>query len=318
MSESTEIAPRYLSQDEVKRLARPQLARWFVCVAFEWSLIAAAIAVAVSVAPLWARILLAIFIGTRIHALGILAHEGVHYSLLRSKRYNDLVANLFTGYPLFLTVQGYRTNHLKHHWRLETPEDPSKITLDSHPQDWTFPMRPRRVFWILVRDLVGLSQASSISLLRYLWNIPNRRLHMLAIAIMHGTALTIAILLDHSWAYWGLYLLPAFTVTPMCYRIRGVAEHSAVVTHDRRFKREKLDVLATTRTTLVNPVFGALLAPYNVSYHVEHHLYPAVSCFLLPEVHRALMAQASVAQALHVTRGHTGLFRELTAEPVHE
>ena len=305
-----------LTAEELKALSHPNLYRWLGWVAVEWSLIGGAIALAVLTPELWIRIVLGAFIGTRIHALGILAHEGVHWNVSASKSFNDAIANYLTAYPLMMTVQGYRSNHLDHHWRLETPDDPSRLSLDAHPADWTFPMRRRRVFWILFRDLIGLSQASSISLLRYLWNIPDRRPHIARLVIMHAVAASLAFGTGHGWIYWGLWLIPLFTVAPMCYRIRGVAEHSAVATAEMRFRRAEPDVVTTTRTTRANPLLAALIAPYHVSLHIEHHLHPSIPFFRLPRLHARLMADPAFASRAHVTRGYRALFRELTRNDV--
>ena len=54
-----------------------------------------------------------------------------------------------------------------------------------------------------------------------------------------------------------------------------------------------------------------LLAPHNVHYHVDHHLYPSVPYYYLPGLHAQLLAQPEYMARAHITDGYcTGLRRE--------
>ena len=46
-----------------------------------------------------------------------------------------------------------------------------------------------------------------------------------------------------------------------------------------------------TRTTKANLLWRALVAPYWVNYHVEHHLLMYIPCYRLARFHRLLMAK---------------------------
>jgi len=63
-------------------------------------------------------------IGARMHALAILMHDATHYRFLKNRKLNDLITNITTMYPLFLTIENYRGNHLSHHKNLNTEHDP--------------------------------------------------------------------------------------------------------------------------------------------------------------------------------------------------
>ena len=63
-------------------------------------------------------------------------------------------------------------------------------------------------------------------------------------------------------------------------RVRNIAEHAVVPDNNDPFRN--------ARTTIANPLARALLAPYWVNYHVEHHLLFWVPCYRLPQVHAAL------------------------------
>jgi len=53
-----------------------------------------------------------------------------------------------------------------------------------------------------------------------------------------------------------------------------------------------------------------LLAPYNMSFHIEHHLYPSVPVFRLRDLHDTLMRNPDYRMRARVTRSYRRLFNE--------
>jgi fatty acid desaturase len=304
-----------IDKQELRPLLRPSPWHWLGAVTLEWAIIATTI-LACNLLHFWWLWVVAVFIiGTRQHALGVLAHDGSHHLVARSLFWNDLLSNFLSAYPLTFTVQGFRSMHLKHHWYLETPADPSKITIDHHPKEWTFPMPKRSFIGMFVRDLTGLSQKSSASLLGYLWEIPGgRTIHIIRLLTLHGFFIALSIFTGHIWTYFILWILPLFTVAMACYRVRSIAEHSGIGLQAERYLQTKVDSLSMTRTTLGSPILGFIFAPYHISYHIEHHLYPYVPVFRLPEVHKRLKDNPIYQSKAHITRGYLQLFRELITD----
>jgi fatty acid desaturase len=66
-------------------------------------------------------------------------------------------------------------------------------------------------------------------------------------------------------------------------RIRNIAEHAVVPDND--------DVFRNARTTYASWWVRALVAPYWVNYHVDHHLLFYVPCYNLPKLHALLLAK---------------------------
>jgi fatty acid desaturase len=83
------------------------------------------------------------------------------------------------------------------------------------------------------------------------------------------------------WAYPVLWLLPLVTLTVVCHLIRSFVEHG-VLTEERP---EHDNLLISIQS---NPFERAIVAPFNMNFHAEHHLYPAVPARRLPELRRAL------------------------------
>ena len=85
------------------------------------------------------------------------------------------------------------------------------------------------------------------------------------------------------WLYPLLWVTASMTWEPMIARFRAIGEHSMVLDNDDPFRN--------TRTTRANWLERALIAPYFVNYHIEHHLLLFVPCYNLPAVHELLLAK---------------------------
>jgi fatty acid desaturase len=302
-----------IGKEELRRFAGTNTRDWLGAVALEWVIIGATIWSCIAFPFWWLWVVGFFVIGTRQHALAVLAHDGAHHLVARSLFWNDLLSNFLAAYPMTFTTEGFRSTHLKHHWYLETQDDPSKISVDHHPQEWMFPMSKKSFVGMLVRDLTGLSQKASASLLKYLWDIPGgKKKHIIRLVILHGSFIALCALTGHVWTYVLLWILPLFTVAVACYRLRSIAEHSGMSPQEGRYARTSVDSLISTRTTIGGPVLQFIFAPYNISYHIEHHLYPYVPVFFLRKLHGRLRENPVYASNAHITRGYVQLFRELT------
>ena len=108
------------------------------------------------------------------------------------------------------------------------------------------------------------------------------------------------------WAYPLLWLVPLLTWMMVITRIRNIAEHAVVPDSD--------DPLRNTRTTRANLIERALIAPYFVNYHLEHHLLYYVPCYNLPKLHAILMRGPHAAR-MEVQPNYLSVLRLATAKP---
>jgi fatty acid desaturase len=283
----------------------------------EWAAIAAAILVAEAVvaavpAARWLYPLVVIWIGARQHALGIIGHDAAHYRFLPNRRWNDLVGDVFVQWPVFITVEGFRKFHGEHHQHLGVEGDGNRRLWRTHRPDgafsaeWAYPktrlgyvatiLRRAAVFtglfWI-VRGLVG-------SML-----FARSHAHRLGrIAWLAGVATLLT--LTHTWDGFLLYwIVPYCTWHIATQYIRLSCEHSAIPSDDPAYGQ--------TRTTIPGTWGGLLVLPRNVGYHLEHHWYPAVPFYRLPELHAALMAQPGFRERAVVTRSVGASLRQLVS-----
>ena len=124
----------------------------------EWTLIVAAIAVAIRWWNGPVIVFAALFIATRQHAILVLYHDGVHCLVARSRRVNDFIVNSVVGVPLLLPIHLYRALHLSHHRHLGAACDPERVLL-YRGQPWTFrPLAARRAGAAARRRRAGLER----------------------------------------------------------------------------------------------------------------------------------------------------------------
>ena len=91
------------------------------------------------------------------------------------------------------------------------------------------------------------------------------------------------------------------TLFSLFYRIRSITEHSGV---------EGGDDFKNTRTTKVPWYLSYFLAPLNVNYHVEHHLFTFCPWYNLPMAHKMLRAKGHTSK-MEIANGYGDVFKKI-------
>ena len=107
------------------------------------------------------------------------------------------------------------------------------------------------------------------------------------------------------WVWLTLWLLPMATWLPCVSRIRNIAEHALI-------RQNEADPLRQARTTRANWLERALVAPYCVNYHCEHHMFTQLACCNLPRAHRMLARRHATAR-MQTERGYVALLTRACA-----
>jgi fatty acid desaturase len=84
-------------------------------------------------------------------------------------------------------------------------------------------------------------------------------------------------------------------------RLRNIAEHALVA-------KDEPDPLHHARTTKANWIERALIAPYYVNYHCEHHMFMHIPCYHLPKAHR-LLGQKGVLARMEIAPSYPAMLR---------
>ncbi|RYY92305.1 MAG: fatty acid desaturase [Comamonadaceae bacterium] len=223
-----------------------------------------------------------VIVGTRQLGLFVLMHDGAHAVLHRNRRINDWVAHWLCS-P---TLRDYRPYHLQHHRFVQQTEDPDLVL--SAP----FPITRASLWRKVVRDLTGQTFFKQ----RFGGKSVDRR-------FLVGNAIGFAAFAAAGW-WWvwvAMWLLPVMTWLPLISRIRNIAEHALI-------DQNQADPLRQARTTQANWLERALVAPYWVNYHCEHHMFTHLPCWQLPKAHRLLQAGGTLPR-METQTGYASLLR---------
>lgn len=234
-----------------------------------------------------------IAIGTRQHALFVLAHDAAHYLLFEGRALNDLAGRACAA-AQGLSMCTYRVIHRLHHNNLYGPLDPDTALHGGYPRGKWYLMRK------LLKDLCGLTAWKTYAYflggapaLNTQTNVALRPLDDTSAKLKDEArtdrntvvAMHVALLVFFAWSghlaqYLVLWILPLVTVVQALLRLRAIAEHGATTDFS--------SPLTAARTNLAPAWLEWLLFPHHVNYHIEHHLYASVPHYRLPELHREM------------------------------
>ena len=291
------MAPQlHEAASEAARMERPRLARElyeprllaslaFLAVAFGayfgFGFLAAR--VAQSETPLWLRIVIVPFLvlasGQGAHLLGFAGHEGIHVMLHRNKWVSTLLgafASAATAFPAL----GYGVAHWNHHRYTNQASDPDSAL---YPQFRTFWARFFFARSIGTRShMRNLFRMAAGRPLPLGYRLPFTIREQQILAVLNLSFLTFWFTLYVVIAYQAPTMalfaigLPLLALLPMS-GLRGYVEHAGMGLGMFRDSRSYTHPLYTT-------IF------FGNNYHLEHHVYPGVPCYNLPQVHRILVA----------------------------
>jgi fatty acid desaturase len=304
-----------LEKQLLRRLARVSAARGLWSLVWSYSLILGALALYVLRPNALTFAVAFVIVGTRQHALAILMHEAAHFLLLPNRNWNDRVSDWLCAAPLMLSTAAYRQIHFAHHKHTWTEQDPDLLLASR------FPVTKRSLLRKVSRDLLGIvGLKRQIGLARAFGGLSltgkgleGKRLATVGATLLknqyrflvfNGVVCVALTALGRPEAYVLLWLLPSLTLFSLMLRLRSIAEHAAI--------DDPNDELKHTRTTLAPAWVRFFVAPHNVGYHLEHHLYQFVPQYHLPTLHRALFASGALDGA-EVSHGYRSVWRKATS-----
>jgi len=297
--------------EEVRKLS--QISEWksVSTIMRQWALVIAFVvgfyALAPHVGP-WKFLLYAacvVAIASRQHCLLSLMHEATHYRLSKVKPWNDFISDMFCAFPVGVSTELYRRDHLLHHQYNSTDKDPNWVGMQSH-EDWHWPKDHLQALKLFVLDLTGLAAHKTLLFL-FMWSplqatinkqLVLSRSERLRLVTFLAPSITVLTVFHLWWVAFAFWFIPAVSVLGALLRLRSLAEHS-VLEGDHDLER--------TRHVEASWFERLTLAPINVNYHLAHHLYPSVPFYNLPRLHRRLMECKDFRHHAHVTPGYLGI-----------
>lgn len=260
-------------------------------------------AVIVVVAVRWTpwAIVPAFLLMGRTHAqFASLMHEAAHRLLFSNKRANDMVGRWLLGYPSFTSTDAYRRVHMAHHRQEFGPDEPDIALYRGYPISPDSLRRKLirdatgRTGLKLMRGLFGNARSSNQQSRRTFWKIMAVQVLLLAAAIASG----------HWWVYPVLWVAPYLTVWRVINRLRSIAEHGGM--HMSTDRRE------TTHSVVQSRPARFMLVPYNIGWHLAHHVDSGVPFRHLPRLHRMLHESGYVDATIEYP-SYSALWRALAA-----
>ncbi|PSN19952.1 fatty acid desaturase [filamentous cyanobacterium CCP5] len=223
-------------------------------------------------------------------------HEATHRTAFANNQLNDAVG-WFAGLLSFYSGTFYRRYHKWHHRYTQIPgkdpelEDPKPTTRGEYL--WQVSGIPWWIgkvknHWRLAtgqfENMPYIPEATYGEMQRSIW---------LQLGV-YGVAIAASAIAGKPWffTYW---LLPLAVGQPFL-RMILLAEHTGCTHED--------NPLTNTRTTLTNGLVRVLM--WNMPYHAEHHLYPSMPFYRLPEAHDQL-----VENFAYVVPGYAHFNRDL-------
>jgi fatty acid desaturase len=230
----------------------------------------------------------------------ILGHEAVHRTLFTSRRVNDLAGRWLLSYHAWVPFELYRRGHLDHHRDEMGPAEPDTDLYANYPITRSSFRRK------LIRDATGQSGWKILKgLLR---GARNPRTRPVAVRIL-GTQVALlaaATAFGRPELWLVLWFAPWMTSWRVANRLRAIAEHGGMTrSKDRR---------ETTHHVRQGFLARFWIVPYNVGWHLAHHVDMGVPCWNLPQLHRELEAAGWVG-ADYVWPSYRSLWNALSARP---
>lgn len=236
--------------------------------------------------PLWVVLALLFLHGTFYAFLVNGFHELCHQSVFRTRYLNNVFLYIYS-FLGWLNPVFFWASHQEHHkYTLHPPDDlevvlPVKLTLKSY-LGFAF-INPVGLYNRLVsvtRLSFGKVDGEWANLL-FPANEPEKRraLFNWARILLIGHALIVVVSLA-----LGLWMIPIIVTLAPFYGagfqyLFNEAQHIGL-------SDNVSDYRLNTRTIILNPFVGFLY--WNMNYHIEHHMYAAVPCYNLPELHRLI------------------------------
>ena len=257
---------RNLLNVRVRQLSATDTPRWLRALAAEWLMIGTAVSLACALNSALVYALAILFLGTRQHAIAVLGHEGAHGLISRRKWWNDLLANVFCFWPLFLDLSTYRRFHLAHHHHLGTEKDPELLVVPA-----IAPLPSGR--WLILKRAVldifggGLVFASIL----FTAMRPAKTSCRLGFVGWWCCFLSAAWLSGRFFPVVGLWVVALLTSFLAVFRLRAWTEHRGT---------------EGTHRVIASWWQRWLFLPHNTWCHDEHHRWAAIPFFNLPEARR--------------------------------
>lgn len=238
----------------------------------------------------------------RAHAqFASLMHESAHRLLFSNKSANDFAGRWLLGFVGFVTTDGYRFVHTAHHRQEFGPDEPD-IALYAN-----YPITRQSFRRKLVRDALGITGVRLMrnQLQTLIRGEQRSRTTQYKIFALQFSLFAMSIAIGHPFIYLMLWLLPFLTLWRVINRLRSIAEHGGM--------RQDNDRRMTTHSVRQSLLARFFMVPYNIGWHLAHHVDSGIPFRSLPKYHAQLRANSYVTDNFEY-QSYAAIWRALQAK----
>jgi fatty acid desaturase len=229
-------------------------------------------------------ILAVFFVGMRLRCLGNIIHECSHSSFVSVRTWNDAVGGTLS-ILLFYSFKGYRGGHLTHHLYTgdyDKDQDFADTRIFEFHEEltlsrWRRYLRPQNITKAVTlysgREFLDPSEAGIWKALRWIYSL-GLVTALIGAVFLNPIALAIV-------AFW---IVPLALTLPVIGYLSDIMDHAGLLHNDTDIRKSRNYFVNST-------IIQWLLFPRNDSYHLFHHLFPAVPTRDFPKCHRILLLE---------------------------
>src|SRR5262249_26538548 len=207
-----------------------------------------------------------------LNAFVLLMHDGMHSTLFRDRHWNRL-GSVLLGSTFLMSFSAYRVMHTRHHTFLGDARD---------PDDYRNYVRRQPFLWYLhfVRLAAGpLLYLVLIPVMALKYGSVRERREIIQEYLFLSVLYSLLVRLVPSVLLLVAWLIP-LVIVGVFTAVRGFTQHGIT---------DASDPYLASRTVLPNRVVGFFLLHEN--YHLEHHLFPEVPSYHLPQLHKLIWSR---------------------------
>ncbi|MCM3598070.1 fatty acid desaturase family protein [Metabacillus idriensis] len=279
---------------EIRKLQKKN--NWYniFAIALDWFMISLVVTLYYIFPSIWVYLVSIFIIGSRMRGLDIMMHESSHNMLFKNKKLNKWITCIFAAYPIMISYQAYCKGHMTHHKYLWSEDDPDLIRyrifgLDKPEQSkvkfFIFHFLKPLLLIHVPRYILGMIKVSMYSKDESRFDRYARNIYWLLIissSVIFG-------FWDVLLLFWVIPFLTSFQILKYWAEM---AEHAGLENEHEIF---------ASRNSFGNWFERFLLHPHHNSYHLVHHLFPAVPHYNIKKAHLILMEDQEYRKAHHCT-----------------
>ncbi len=219
-----------------------------------------------------------IIIAGRMRGLEGCVHEATHFTLFKNRTWNRNLQFLY-AWPIFTSVENYRKDHLLHHYRFGTDEDPTiiyyrKIKLMGDQKI----IKKHPYFHLFIAPFFG--PATKFYFQEAVDYCKKDRSFLMYLMIFWTLVFT-AVSICGAWAWFSLfYLVPLFTFLPYFAHLSEIGDHGGL---------KLRSCLNDTRNNLGIFLHRYFIYPHDDGFHAIHHMHAGIPSHQLKKAYEALL-----------------------------